>query len=1032
MTAVSYESATMSNMMAADPTCPSRRANRERILGIVVGALTIAVLAAGLRWPLYDPLARVARRGRAVESRLTGIAYSVPMGARAGATVDSRTLSAMADLEAHVAQERTPLNLHRLAVAELAAGRFGSAHGLLTEALRLQPDDVNLMSDLAAAQLALGRVADAAEESARVLQRDATHQSAAFNWALALERLSNRPAAIAAWENYLTLGSDGGWTVEAREHLTRLRSRRPDWNRDGKLLRAGVDVRTARTLTAQYPQHVRALVQDELLLKWVDGGRPDELALLHTIASARAEAGDPFLLDVVDHAVRNRESVVAGVHEFAEARDASRKRDRDQAAVRFANAAELLDHAGSPLAIAAAINAATQDLYRGRSEVALKRLAEVDQRAAASGNRYPAMASESAWVRGLLLAPRGDPQGSLDSYRHALAEAKRAGETEHEVAIGELIATQLELVGDPAEAEQARSDALRRSDEINADPGRMYVAFYETAFSALRMNRPRLAIAFLESAAEIARAQKDSQLLAETSAQRALALLEIGKTSEAAANIQVARTRARLIETSGFRDRAAADVEDVAGRIEQVQGRHSQAITAYTAAIDIWERRGWHLHLAHGRLARGEAALAAGDRAAAERDFRAGIADMEAQRSNVEEEAARVAYFERADRLFERLIEVLADGGRPVDALTIAEHKQSRALLDSIAASGGGADSPMGGDDIAAALDPGVAILELVLLDRGAELWLIHHGTVTHARSVASGAAIEESASRHRAAIEEHDDAAARREGRWLFDQLIAPLGADIRPGMKLVIVADGGLRTFPFATLVAPNEEYLLERHTLVTAPSATVFLRLPSKAVGETLLAVAQPAPQGFPLLPDAAAEASGIARSSPHGRVLIGKDVNPATFLALAEDAACVHFAGHAETDVQHPSRSALVFESAGGAGRLSAREIAVSHLRAHPLVVLAACSTGRGRVRRNEGVDSLGTAFLRAGARGVVATLWNIDDESSAMLFRSFHENLRRGAVPANALRDAQRGLLHSFNPRYRSPSTWGAAVMVGTR
>ena len=59
-------------------------------------------------------------------------------------------------------------------------------------------------------------------------------------------------------------------------------------------------------------------------------------------------------------------------------------------------------------------------------------------------------------------------------------------------------------------------------------------------------------------------------------------------------------------------------------KIEQAQGHSRQAISAYSRAIDLWERRGWRLHLQYGRLARGEAAMAAGELAAAERDFRLG------------------------------------------------------------------------------------------------------------------------------------------------------------------------------------------------------------------------------------------------------------------------------------------------------------------------------------------------------------------------------------------------------------------------
>jgi CHAT domain-containing protein len=95
----------------------------------------------------------------------------------------------------------------------------------------------------------------------------------------------------------------------------------------------------------------------------------------------------------------------------------------------------------------------------------------------------------------------------------------------------------------------------------------------------------------------------------------------------------------------------------------------------------------------------------------------------------------------------------------------------------------------------------------------------------------------------------------------------------------------------------------------------------------------------------------------------------------------------------------------------------------------LVVLAACGTARGRIWRNEGVGSPATAFLQAGARTVVGTLWDIEDESSLQMFRQFHKRIRDGATPAEALRDAQLWMLRSNNSLDR-PALF-AAVVIGT-
>ena len=78
---------------------------------------------------------------------------------------------------------------------------------------------------------------------------------------------------------------------------------------------------------------------------------------------------------------------------------------------RYAEAATLLERAGSPLAIAAAIYAANNDGYRGHGDEALEQLTAIERQLASKGDRYPAIAAEAAWVRGLQLMPKGDSQG---------------------------------------------------------------------------------------------------------------------------------------------------------------------------------------------------------------------------------------------------------------------------------------------------------------------------------------------------------------------------------------------------------------------------------------------------------------------------------------------------------------------------------------------------------------------------------------------------------------------------------------------
>jgi CHAT domain-containing protein len=92
----------------------------------------------------------------------------------------------------------------------------------------------------------------------------------------------------------------------------------------------------------------------------------------------------------------------------------------------------------------------------------------------------------------------------------------------------------------------------------------------------------------------------------------------------------------------------------------------------------------------------------------------------------------------------------------------------------------------------------------------------------------------------------------------------------------------------------------------------------------------------------------------------------------------------------------------------------------------LVVLSACETGLGEIRVGEGVFGLRRAFVLAGVRTLVMSLWKVPDTQSAELMQRFYANLATGLSRAEALRDAQLDLA----TRYPHPWFWGAFICQG--
>lgn len=112
-----------------------------------------------------------------------------------------------------------------------------------------------------------------------------------------------------------------------------------------------------------------------------------------------------------------------------------------------------------------------------------------------------------------------------------------------------------------------------------------------------------------------------------------------------------------------------------------------------------------------------------------------------------------------------------------------------------------------------------------------------------------------------------------------------------------------------------------------------------------------------------------------------------------------------------------------------GLLTALEILSMDLRGTELVVLSACDTGLGAVNNGDGVYSLNRAFLEAGAKNVLATLWKIDDKATVDFMESFYGFYLKGESARQALRTTQ--LLFMESDRYSHPYYWAPFVLVGT-
>ncbi|WP_437956275.1 CHAT domain-containing protein [Sorangium sp. So ce119] len=256
--------------------------------------------------------------------------------------------------------------------------------------------------------------------------------------------------------------------------------------------------------------------------------------------------------------------------------------------------------------------------------------------------------------------------------------------------------------------------------------------------------------------------------------------------------------------------------------------------------------------------------------------------------------------------------------------------------------------------------------------------------------------------------------------------QVLGPVRDLMEGKRELVVLPDGPLNLVPFDLLsLAPRRaryRALIEEHVVRLWPSlrAPPCLQRPGQREEQRLLAVADPCYTGrFQRLGDTLSEVRSIAELFPGDAYVLKQDMALRSTLREGDWRAYthVHLATHGSLggrDLQiGPNEPALVLSrepaDAPTDSYLTAGE--ASHLKLDAdLTVLSACETGSGRYETGEGVLGLGRAFLIAGSRQVLMSLWKVDSRATELLMKAFYRHLLRDKEdPAVALRNAKLDL-----------------------
>jgi CHAT domain-containing protein/Tfp pilus assembly protein PilF len=298
----------------------------------------------------------------------------------------------------------------------------------------------------------------------------------------------------------------------------------------------------------------------------------------------------------------------------------------------------------------------------------------------------------------------------------------------------------------------------------------------------------------------------------------------------------------------------------------------------------------------------------------------------------------------------------------------------------------------------------------------------------------------------------------------YSYDQFWARMDPALAGKKIIYISADGVYNQISLNTLKKPEGDYLINRYDLIMVGNSKDILVLKNQKASTAkksafLLGFPDYGGDAVPPLPGTKIEMDNI------GKILktAGYTTTPYIQKAATEAAiksmksnSFVHIATHGyfQADVEEDAvgvkqenaknnpllRSGILLAGASPTikgevmpnlesndnGVLTAYEAMNLSLEGTDLIVLSACETGLGDVRAGEGVYGLQRAFLVAGAKAMVMSLWKVDDAATQALMTNFYTNLAKGGSKAKAFKQAQLQLMTKF----KEPYYWGAFVMMG--
>ncbi|WP_313931618.1 CHAT domain-containing protein [Nostoc sp. FACHB-133] len=270
-----------------------------------------------------------------------------------------------------------------------------------------------------------------------------------------------------------------------------------------------------------------------------------------------------------------------------------------------------------------------------------------------------------------------------------------------------------------------------------------------------------------------------------------------------------------------------------------------------------------------------------------------------------------------------------------------------------------------------------------------------------------------------------------------LYRLIIAPIKYLPASGM-LVFTLDASFQSLPMG-LLHDGKNYLIEHYGITGTLGSRVQPPkiLPPKQLRAFIAGLskvspsfyAPNAPKGLKALPGVEIEIANVKKEIPSSKVLLNEEfLSPMLDKELStDDFSIVHLTTHAQFSSVADRTMIFAWDKPITVSEFNTllKEKTQSNQEGIELLVLSACQTAKGNKRSALGIAGVAA---QAGARSTIATLWQVDANSSALLLKIFYQGLKDGLTKAEALRLAQLQMIS--NPQYQHPFHWAAFLLIG--